>query len=815
MKEEWRFKISSELKNILGRDLITDSNIAILELVKNSFDAHATQVEIKFDNNELMISDNGKGMSEKDILDKWLFVAYSAKKDGSEDSSYRDGIKRKYAGAKGIGRLSCDRLGSYLNIITKTEKCPDILKISIDWDQFEINSKKEFSEIPVKHNRLNSFPFFEHNSSGTIIKISRLRDEWTRDEILKLKRSLEKLINPFGENDEFKIIFTAPSEVANDEKKLEESRIRRKNWDTLSITKQTEIIDLERSIINGPVVNTIAQTLNLKTTRIDSIIKDGIIQTTLYDRGSKIYEISEEGKFHLLENATITLFYLNKAAKYNFSKIMGLPSVKYGSVFLFRNNFRLMPYGEYKDDSWGIDQRYQQGYSRYLSTRSIIGRVDVETDNLNEFKEVSSRDGGLINSPEKQQLMDFFFLTFKRLERYVVGVLWGEGFLRHSYFANNSVAQELREKLQGKEKESETIEHLLDNIGSKVDFLNLVKSLVDDSNINLIYYNEDLANIVNNISETDIIQNKFINDLRRVATNTNDLNLLNQLSDFERKWNELLKQKESAEKNAKIEKEKAKAAAKKARIEKEKRELETSKRKEVEKERDAQIQKNKYLSSTRDTSKEVEDIMHAVMISSTELSSIIDIQKELLDTKPLNIEELALTIKDARINIERINLLSSLITRADTKLLRDSFDIDIISYCKEFMTVFQRKYDCIFENQGYETIIKKLTLLNLSLVLLNIVSNAGKNGASKLKFIFSKEGNLAKIQISDNGMGVDLDRFTPDSIFEVGVTNREGGAGIGLSTVKSIMEDYLQGSVEFIGNGLNNMRGATFQLTFN
>jgi hypothetical protein len=79
--ENLKFKISSALKDILGRDLITDDFIAVFELVKNSFDAHATRVEIKFENSEngngrIIIMDNGKGMNYDDLLNKWLFVSY-------------------------------------------------------------------------------------------------------------------------------------------------------------------------------------------------------------------------------------------------------------------------------------------------------------------------------------------------------------------------------------------------------------------------------------------------------------------------------------------------------------------------------------------------------------------------------------------------------------------------------------------------------------------------------------------------------------------------------------------------------------------
>ena len=91
MSKDIFFKVSSGLKDLIGGQLITDKFAAVFELVKNSFDAGATDVRIKFENiytvnSKIIIVDNGKGMDYNDIKDKWLFVAYSAKKDGTEDT---------------------------------------------------------------------------------------------------------------------------------------------------------------------------------------------------------------------------------------------------------------------------------------------------------------------------------------------------------------------------------------------------------------------------------------------------------------------------------------------------------------------------------------------------------------------------------------------------------------------------------------------------------------------------------------------------------------------------------------------------------
>lgn len=215
--DELKFKVSAELKNILGRDLITSDNIAILELVKNSYDAHATKVEITFDDDKIIIADNGKGMTLDELKDKWLFVGYSAKRDGTEDNSYRSKFKRVYAGAKGIGRISCDRLARYVTLTTKSEESDIVETLMVDWQSFEQKQKVEFDTVAVKHSSSREkcdFPLESHH--GTILSFTALHGSWGKDEILELRKSLEKMINPFSEANEYKIEIFAPAFNAQD-----------------------------------------------------------------------------------------------------------------------------------------------------------------------------------------------------------------------------------------------------------------------------------------------------------------------------------------------------------------------------------------------------------------------------------------------------------------------------------------------------------------------------------------------------------------------------------------------------------------------
>lgn len=80
MEDTLQFKISSALKDLVGKDLITSDNVAIFELVKNSYDAYANHVVITFSEDKITIADNGKGMSYSDLINKWLFLGFSAKK---------------------------------------------------------------------------------------------------------------------------------------------------------------------------------------------------------------------------------------------------------------------------------------------------------------------------------------------------------------------------------------------------------------------------------------------------------------------------------------------------------------------------------------------------------------------------------------------------------------------------------------------------------------------------------------------------------------------------------------------------------------
>src|SRR6185312_9911793 len=212
MSEQIPFRISTGLKDIIGRELITNDDIAIFELVKNSYDADSKTVKIVFKNimkpigskdSKIVIIDDGHGMSRDDIENKWLFVGFSEKKiEENTESDYRDKIKRKriFAGAKGIGRFSSDRLGKYLTIYSKKENEIGIHRLTINWELFENVQDSEFQTILTDYAMIDKLPkdleYVGNFKQGVILEISSLRGIWERDKLLKLKRYLQRLINP-------------------------------------------------------------------------------------------------------------------------------------------------------------------------------------------------------------------------------------------------------------------------------------------------------------------------------------------------------------------------------------------------------------------------------------------------------------------------------------------------------------------------------------------------------------------------------------------------------------------------------------------
>ncbi|HWY10592.1 MAG TPA: ATP-binding protein, partial [Bacteroidia bacterium] len=194
-----RFAIDAKTLIHLGRDSIKDHTTALIELVKNSYDADAHVVDVDIFSNEgsgmIRIADNGFGMKRSELINNWLRIGFSSKR-----ASKLSSLGRRKTGEKGIGRISTDRLGGQLELITKTES-DGIVGLKLNWDEFDVEGKDVFDiDIELTSPSKITIPKKDgkDSSSGTEIIIKNIRQPWSSKNIENLYYELAALTSPFN-----------------------------------------------------------------------------------------------------------------------------------------------------------------------------------------------------------------------------------------------------------------------------------------------------------------------------------------------------------------------------------------------------------------------------------------------------------------------------------------------------------------------------------------------------------------------------------------------------------------------------------------
>ena len=783
------FRVSSGLKSIIGRDLIVSDFVALFELVKNSFDARATDVKIVFEKETIWVIDNGKGMSREDLISKWLFVAYSAKKDGTEDHDYRDSAAtHQYAGNKGVGRFSCDRLGKSLVLQTRSEeKRSPIEELDLEWGLFEEDQNNEFIKIPVKHQTLEAFNLpsgIDSLPHGTILRIGGVRDSWNREKLLKLRAHLEKLINPFESKDEtFKITL-----IAEHEEKADNSTRAR-------IEEEPQAAPaLFRKIVNGRVTNFIFSELADKTTRleVDFSKDEKFIETILIDRGKLIYKIREKNNYHFLSAAGFKcrLFFLNMAAKQTFARRVGVPVIQFGSVFLFRNGFRVFPVGEEGDDTFEIDRRKQQGYARFLGTRDVIGRIDVHGTE-DKFREATSRDQGLVETPAYLELLDAFKeRCLKRLEAYVVDVTWQDKL------------DKMRDDASG-----------LASAPARARVIELVAAIAKTEEIELVDYAKDIVDV---LSERVNEFEGSLDDLRLLAKRLNDPKLEKRVARAENRYRELKEAEERAREAADRELTARKQADLRARTADEARVRAERDRAEVEAAYEEERKRNLFLAAVTSLDFDaVTNLHHQITIHASDIHSLIEAQIDRLSLgKPPDKETLFSFLEQMRFKNQQVMAISRLATRANFRMNSDVIDDNLAVYIAQYMTNVTPLYmDRIQINVGApeKIFIQKFKPIEIAIVLDNLVVNARKAGARTLNVSFNfATKDAMQVAFLDDGKGLPASLKDTSRLFEKGFSTTDG-SGLGLYHSRQVMESF-GGTIEY--RNPPSGKGAAFVLTF-
>ncbi len=189
---ELTFTVDSALLSELGEKLVETAHIALVELVKNAYDADATLVTVKIvpdppHGPQVHVVDNGSGMTFRDVENYWMRIATTHKR--AHQVSQRYGRPR--TGSKGIGRFSCRRLGTRLKLLTTAavdHGCFEQTEVSYDWLKFKPG--REISKIKCEGDRKR----LKDATPGTTLIISRSPvDEWGKRGYDFLKRQLAVL----------------------------------------------------------------------------------------------------------------------------------------------------------------------------------------------------------------------------------------------------------------------------------------------------------------------------------------------------------------------------------------------------------------------------------------------------------------------------------------------------------------------------------------------------------------------------------------------------------------------------------------------
>lgn len=755
------FRVSSHLKDIIGRDLVTNEYVAIFELVKNSFDAGATRVDIEFnpDESTITIVDDGTGMSKADIREKWLFVAYSEKSINLPEN-YRDKIKPagQYAGSKGIGRFACDTLGKHLDFYSMKAGKDVITNLNIDWTRFEVSSTQEFKDIEVSIDEVKNFPKIYNATTpsehGTVLVIKQARHVWNAESIKRLRKDLAKLIDPFGTTDNVKV--------------------------------STWLLDGSRSAIrevDGPVGNQIAELLLEKTSRIHVVINEGFVNTILFDRGRKIYEIREKSLYDELIECRVEghIFFLNRAAKHTFTGRMGVRPIEFGSVFLFLNKFRIFPVGEEVDDTLGLNRRKQQGQSRYLGTRDIIGRVDVSA-RPKMFREVSSRDAGLVEDVRSRSLYEAIrkHMIF-RLERYVVGVNWKDRL------------DQYREGPEG-----------LENDKARERILSIVGSLARAKDVEIIYYDEE---IVRAPDDPDQITDETFKTMSEVAASNGNSNLLRQIENAKSRIEELRTSREEAQRVA----ERAMAEQRRtndriAALEKQAAFLGSSLDVDVDRVQLLMHQATIHLGHVRSAISNAAHEIRVLLAGASEKHASSDVEdvEDLLASIRQSARRVSSSVAGAHLSSERLGTVLSFAPNIRIDLQTDKVYGDLLQFFDEYIKVrlvgIQGMPIAIFESAGL-TLNREFSPVDIAVVIDNLVDNARKAKASRIEFKALRKGSLAvALYVIDDGLGIDERKVDPTKIFERGYSGAAGGTGLGLYSVRHIIQE-MGGKIDLVGDG--------------
>lgn len=397
------FEPTGRLIMSIGKDLIKDLPAAVVELVKNSYDADATYVNITYerkDNSlEIIIEDDGHGMSTETVTGVWMVPSTDFKLREKKSPG-----GRIYQGQKGIGRYAASLLGNRLQLITVQDGIET--NAIFDWGQF--NSDKKLSEIPID---IKSSVSTAPNGTKLIIchdDTNQLLEVISEDDVWRIEKELVKLL---ASKIDFKIGVTYKNFYSDKQKNISKDiehlafsdvyHYKLKGTIDTKFTYKLEYTNFynnEKKLLQGSFIDSIG----------NNFVPCGTvcIDYRVYDKDSKGIELIKD--------------FINGNQKNSFSKrdIKNMLMDQSG-ISIYRNEFRIRPYGDKGFDWLNLDSKRVQNPSLAIGSEQINGQIRIENEEISGLKEKSARDGLYEN-------LNFF--TLARIAQLALNLLETERF---------------------------------------------------------------------------------------------------------------------------------------------------------------------------------------------------------------------------------------------------------------------------------------------------------------------------------------------------------------------------------------------------
>jgi len=386
-----RFSVDAGIINRLGKELVARQETAVSELVKNAYDADTIEVDLIFENawqpgGKLTINDNGLGMTRRQLIDGFMRLSSGDKIHNPISERY----KRTRAGKKGIGRFATQRLGDRLTIITQTLQSDKAFKVTIDWEHFQTDSDLLSITNPIE-------VIDKLKEEGTSLIIENLREGWSDAMIRRVYRYTADLLQPFP---------LSRKRKEENEQKTDpgfKSSYFRKNGDDIIPIIDEQIAFYEHALaeIEGYVLDNGQACWSLTSDKLNFDEEVFLIGKDRDKPDSPFLHIKEVHfrAFYFIYDSSLlpsqTMTFIRDVAN------------EQGGVRVYRNGFRVLPYGEKLNDWLGLDESTARRVI-LSSHRNInfFGFVEITDKSGVQFEETSSREG-LFENDAFKELVDF------------------------------------------------------------------------------------------------------------------------------------------------------------------------------------------------------------------------------------------------------------------------------------------------------------------------------------------------------------------------------------------------------------------------